>query len=48
MKFIARRLAVKALAAAIAIGCLSVAAVQDAKRAKLGHRSPMRTRAPSR
>jgi tripartite ATP-independent transporter DctP family solute receptor len=37
MKFLTRRLAVKALAAAVAIGSLSVAVAQDVKRAKLGH-----------
>ena len=37
MKLLTRRLAVKALAAAVAIGSLSVAAAQDVKRAKLGH-----------
>ena len=37
MKFLTRRLAVKALAVAVALGGLSVAAAQDVKRAKLGH-----------
>src|SRR5258706_2698350 len=37
MKLLTRRLAVKALAAAVAIGGLSVAVAQDVKRAKLGH-----------
>ncbi|MBI3368588.1 MAG: DctP family TRAP transporter solute-binding subunit [Burkholderiales bacterium] len=37
MKFLTRRLAVKALAAAVAMGGLSVAVAQDVKRAKLGH-----------
>ena len=37
MKFLTRRLTVKALAVAVALGGLSVAAAQDVKRAKLGH-----------
>ena len=37
MKLLTRRLAVKALAAAVAIGGTSIAAAQDVKRAKLGH-----------
>jgi len=37
MKFLTRRLAIRALAAVVAIGSLSVAVAQDVKRAKLGH-----------
>ena len=37
MKFLTRRLAVRALVAAVAIGGLSIAAAQDIKRGKLGH-----------
>jgi len=37
MKFLTRRLAVKTLAAAVALGALSIAVAQDVKRAKLGH-----------
>ena len=37
MNFLTRRLAVRALVAAVAIGGLSIAAAQDTKRGKLGH-----------
>jgi len=37
MNFLTRRLAVRALVAAVAIGGLSIAAAQDIKRGKLGH-----------